>query len=165
MIYQVTIPLEQQLLDIAEANGFEVVTNLGNYVSQIVGLFLIVASLAAFIYMVLAGISWITAGSDKNKLEEAKTRLTNAIIGLGVVAVSWAIFLILNYFFGLGIAEGTPGSGGGGGGNNSALCSSSSAAQCQGQDPGDSCHNNTQTCVALNNQPPGSDGRVRCSCQ
>lgn len=161
MLYQ-TIPLLEQLEIIAEANDFQIVTNLGDYVSAIVALFLIIASIATLAFLVWGGIQWITAGSDKNKLEEAKSRLTNAVVGLAIVAASWAIFLLLNYFFGLGIAEGTPdGDGGSGGG----LCSSSSAAQCQGQDPGDPCHDGNQTCVALNNQPPGSDGRVRCSCQ
>lgn len=94
-------------------------TDLGAYVSQIVGVFLSIAAIAAFIYLVLAGIQWITAGGDKNKLEEAKNRITGAIIGLVIVAVSWAVFVLIDSFLGIGIAGQTsssnppPNSGGG----------------------------------------------------
>lgn len=163
MIYQVTIPLLEQLENIAAANNFSIVTNLGSYVSAIVGLFLIVASIATIIYLVWGGINWITAGSDKGKVEEARTRLTNAIIGLTIVAASWAVFLILNYFFGLGIVGDSGGGGSSSGSGSNGLCSSASAAQCQGQDPGDPCHNGNQACVATGQT--GSDGLVVCVCQ
>jgi hypothetical protein len=77
--------------------------DLGTYVSSIVGVALSVAALAAFIFLVLGGIQWITAGGDKGKIEEARNRITNAIIGLAIVAASWAIFLLVDNFFGIGI--------------------------------------------------------------
>jgi hypothetical protein len=150
------IPILDQLLSL---EGFNVNTSLGSLVSQIVGLLLIIAALAAFIYLVWGGIRWIFAGGDKGKLEEARDQITGAIIGLAIVASSWAIFLLLDYFFGLNLVGAGSGSGGGG------LCSTSSAAQCQNADPGDSCHNGNQTCFALNNQELGSDGKVRCTCR
>jgi hypothetical protein len=54
----------------------------------------------------LGGIKYITAGGDKGKVEEAKTSITHAITGLTIVAASWAIFLVLNHFFGLGMVGG-----------------------------------------------------------
>jgi amino acid transporter len=96
--------------------------DLGSYVSNIVGVALSVAALAAFIFLVFGGIQWITAGSDKGKVEEARSRITNAIIGLAIVAASWAIFLLVDHFFGIGItssssssntyADSSPNSGG-----------------------------------------------------
>lgn len=103
----ITIPLEEQLQEIAANNNVTVITNLGDYASNLVGLFLIVASLAALGYLIWGGLAWIMSGSDKNKLEEAKSRLTNAVIGLAIVATTWAVFLILDYFFGLGLVGGS----------------------------------------------------------
>ena len=99
-----TIPILQQLQSLSAGQGFAVITEIGSYVSNIVSLILIVATLAAFIFLVYGGLQWIMSGPDKTKLEEAKPRLTNAFIGLTIVAASWAIFLLLNYFFGLGLA-------------------------------------------------------------
>lgn len=102
----IAIPLEEQI------TKFKVspINNLGLFISNIVSIALVIAAIACFGYLVYGGIRWIMAGSDSGKLEEAKQTITNAIIGLAVTAATWAIFLLLNYFLGLGVAMG--GSGG-----------------------------------------------------
>lgn len=107
------IDILSQLKQLSSSGGFAIIDNLGSYVSNIVGLIFIIAGLATFFYLVWGGIRWLTAGPDKNKAEEARTQLTNAIIGLAIVAASWAVFLILNYFFGLNLAQPNTPQGGG----------------------------------------------------
>lgn len=98
------IPILDELQKLAGSGGFLIFTDFGSIVSNLVGLLLTLSAIAAFLYLVLGGIKWLTSGGDKGKVEEARTQLTNAIIGLAIVAGSWAAFLLLNYFFGLGIA-------------------------------------------------------------
>jgi hypothetical protein len=86
-----------------ESNLQNAPLDLGAFVSNAVGVVLLVAALAAFVYLIIGGLQWITAGNDKNRFELAKDRITNAIIGLAIVALAWAIFLLLNHFFGLGV--------------------------------------------------------------
>lgn len=73
----------------------------GNFLSSIVSLLLLVSLVATFLYLVLGGIQWITSGGDKTQLENARNRITNAIIGLVVVASAWAIWLLIGKFFGI----------------------------------------------------------------
>lgn len=80
-------------------------TDLGSFVSKSISAIILVAGLATFMYIVYGGISWIMAGGDKGKLEEARAKITNGIIGLAIVASAWAIYLLLDYFFGIGIAK------------------------------------------------------------
>jgi hypothetical protein len=80
-------------------------TKVGPLVSDGVGLMLTIAAVLTFVYLVYGGIMWILSSGDKAKLEEAKGRITNAIIGLTIVAVSWAVFLLLDNFLGLGVAK------------------------------------------------------------
>ncbi len=96
---------------------------LGDYVSRIVGVSLTVAAVAAFAFLVLSGIQWITAGGDKNKIEETKNRITGSIIGLAIVAAAWAIFLLLDNFFGIGIV-------GNGGSTSTGTYSNSTQGTC-----------------------------------
>jgi hypothetical protein len=103
----VAIPILDSLRGQASAGGFEVIEDLGCYVSNIVALALMVAGVAAFVYLVWGGISWITAGSDQAKVDEARSRLTNAVLGLGIVAAAWAVFSALDYFFGLNLVGGS----------------------------------------------------------
>lgn len=79
-------------------------THLGEYVSRIVNVLLIIAAIASFVYLVLGGLQWITAGGDKGKIEEARNRITGALVGLAITAAAWAIFLLVDYFFGLNLA-------------------------------------------------------------
>jgi hypothetical protein len=80
-------------------------TDLGSFVSKGFSAILLVAGLATFGYIIFGGISWILAGGDKSKLQEASARITNGIIGLAIVASAWAIYLILDYFLGIGLAK------------------------------------------------------------
>ena len=84
-----------------EVKGFFGFTCIGNFVSNIIGFAILIAAILVLVYFVWGGIQWITAGGDKGKTEEARNRLTNAVIGLAIVAASWAMWSILLTFFGI----------------------------------------------------------------
>jgi hypothetical protein len=78
-------------------------TCIGNFISNMVGMGIIVAGIAVLAYLVWGGIEWITSAGDKTKTESAQKRLTNAIVGLAIVVVSWALWKIVLYFFGVNL--------------------------------------------------------------
>lgn len=80
-------------------------TDLGTFVSKSISAIIMVAGLATFMYLILGGVQWIMSAGDKGKLEEAKSKITNGIVGLAIVASAWSIYLLLDYFFGIGIAK------------------------------------------------------------
>lgn len=80
-------------------------TDLGSFVSKVFSAVILVAGLATFGYLIYGGLQWIMSGGDKGKLEEARAKITNGIIGLAVVASAWAVYLLLDYFFGIGLAK------------------------------------------------------------
>jgi hypothetical protein len=94
------------------------VQDLGLLLSRFVGLLLVAAGIAAFFYLLLGGIQWITSGGDKAGTEAAREKITAALIGLAIVVTAWAIFLIIQRFFGLNILGG----GGTGGGSGTYRC-------------------------------------------
>lgn len=49
--------------------------------------------------MVHGGISWITSGGDKNKLQAARAKLTWAVGGLVVAFAAFFIVSIIGYLF------------------------------------------------------------------
>ena len=61
---------------------------------------IIFAIIFVFAMLILGGYGWLTAGGDKAKVEEARGRITNAIIGLAIIASAWAIVTIVANFFG-----------------------------------------------------------------
>ncbi len=80
-------------------------TDLGSFVSKTISAIILVAGLATLLYLIYGGLQWISSGGDKGKLDEARAKITNGIIGLAIVASAWAVYLLLDYFFGIGIAQ------------------------------------------------------------
>jgi len=73
--------------------------DLQGILSTAILLFIIVGSFLLVIYIVWAGIQWITSGGDKAKLTAARGKLTWAIIGLVVVLSSFFIIDAIGYLF------------------------------------------------------------------
>jgi hypothetical protein len=57
----------------------------------------------------MGAISWITSGGDKGKIEDARNKITAAVIGILILASAWALFnLVVGIVFGGGqILDGT----------------------------------------------------------
>lgn len=83
--------------------GFNIITNLGVLISNGITLLMIVAAIATFFYLVWGGLEWITSGGEKAGTEAAKSKITNAFIGLVIVFSAWAIMGVFEKFFGIKI--------------------------------------------------------------
>lgn len=79
---------------------------IGNIIVAVAELLLIVAAIAAFLFLIIGGLQWITSGGDKAGMEAARNRITAAIIGLIIVAAAWAIMLLVGEFIGVNILSG-----------------------------------------------------------
>ena len=82
------------------------ITNIGTLIQGAVQGALLIAALLVFAYLIWGGIQWITSGGDKGKTQEARDRITAALVGLAVVASAWAVMLIIQYFFGISVLSG-----------------------------------------------------------
>src|SRR3989344_3048263 len=83
------------------------ITDLGKLVSSLASVALIISGILVFLYLVWGGVEWITSGGDKTKTEKAQQRITSAVIGLAIVAASWALIRIIGAFFGVDIFDAT----------------------------------------------------------
>jgi len=84
----------------ATDSGFRI-DDLGLVLQGLLNLVLFVSALLVFAYLVWGGIQWLTSGGDKGKTEEARNKITAAIVGLVVVALSYAIFRVVLYVVGI----------------------------------------------------------------
>ncbi len=51
--------------------------------------------------MIYAGITWMTAQGNEQRVEKSKTMITEAIIGLVIVVIAYGLtYFIINYFSG-----------------------------------------------------------------
>lgn len=74
-----------------------------NFVPNLITL-LLIGGAAIFFFMLLFGaIEWILSGGDKGRVESARGRLTNALLGLFIMFALFAIVRIVERFFGTDI--------------------------------------------------------------
>jgi len=76
--------------------------NMGNVVGGILNGAFVIAIIAALAYLVYGGVKWIISEGDKSKVQEARSHIVAAVIGLVVVFLSYFIITLLLQIFGLG---------------------------------------------------------------
>jgi len=87
-------------INIDKPDDFKI-TDIGLLFTRILNLALLIAAILVFAYLVLGGIEWITSGGDKGKTENARSKITSALIGLAIVAASYAVMQVVAFFFGI----------------------------------------------------------------
>ncbi|GIW59166.1 MAG: hypothetical protein KatS3mg087_0232 [Patescibacteria group bacterium] len=71
-----------------KVNVTDTIFNLVTYAATI-------SVIVFFLYVAWGAIEWITAGPDKATLERARGRITTAVIGIILIACSYAIYYIV----------------------------------------------------------------------
>lgn len=64
---------------------------------------ILVGGLAFLLYFLQGGVAWITAGGEKGKLEEAKNKITQGLVGLAILAASFVIIKFIETAIGMNI--------------------------------------------------------------
>lgn len=75
--------------------------NLGDYITRFLKIGMIIGALGCLIFLILGGIAWVTSGGDKQKVEDARNKITSSIIGLAVLASIFVLWTLVMSFFGL----------------------------------------------------------------
>lgn len=81
------------------------VKNVSNLINAGFQMAILVAIIFVFAMLIWGGYGWMSAGGDKSKVEEARTRITNAIIGMAIVASAFALVTIVGKFFGVSVTD------------------------------------------------------------
>jgi len=79
---------------------------IADAVSFIVRIIIIAAFIVAFIFLLIGGLRWITAGGDEKAVAGARGMVTGALIGLVIVLAAFAIIRLIEFFFNVNIISG-----------------------------------------------------------
>lgn len=110
--------------------------------TNVVGFLTLAGGFSFIIYTILAGLTWITAREEAERLSKAKQMFVNAIIGLAILVSAWAISGIFGKLFGFEILNPmqyleniSPGGGSGSSGGSRQYCGGLAQGTC-GPGPG-----------------------------
>lgn len=85
--------------NLSPESGQAGVSRINQLIQTLITLALIVAAVVFFFMLVIGGIEWISSGGDKEKLSAARTRITNAIVGLLILFSLWAFLVLIEIIF------------------------------------------------------------------
>ena len=87
--------------------GFENLSKISvsGMISTAIRLILIVAALLFFFMLILGGIKWILSGGDKAGVEGAQKQITAALVGLGIIFLTWVIINLVKILFGVDLLQ------------------------------------------------------------
>lgn len=76
---------------------------LGKFVNNLLTLAFGIALLVVLVMLIWGAFEWITSGGDKEAVGKARNRIINALIGMAVLAVAFALAKVAADFVGINI--------------------------------------------------------------
>lgn len=75
-------------------------TDITQLFNALLSLVMFISVLLVFFYLIVGSFEWITSGGDKGKIDQARGKMFAAVVGLIIVASSYAVFLVVLQFLG-----------------------------------------------------------------
>jgi hypothetical protein len=73
------------------------------FIPMFITLGFIIGVIVFFFVLIIGAIQWISSGGDKQALEGARGKISNALIGLVILFATFAIIKLIETFFGFSI--------------------------------------------------------------
>ena len=85
-----------------EAEGLFPITDIGRFLANLLNVALAGGAVITLGYLIWGAIDWIMSEGDQEKLQAARKKITNALIGLALLALTWLLWQLVIYFLGIG---------------------------------------------------------------
>lgn len=100
MIKKAFAAVEEVTLGKNQPAGVAATTRLGDIISNVVTIMFIAGGLALVVYFVWGALDWILAGGDKEKIAAARKKITQGLVGLVLLALSFFIISLVGSIIG-----------------------------------------------------------------
>ena len=74
--------------------------SLGDLIADVLSFAILIGFILTFFFLLQGALAWISSGGDEGKVEAARNRITQAIVGLVLLASVWAIYNFVGDFVG-----------------------------------------------------------------
>lgn len=98
--------IRNKILSPEEGTYTGVSTNpLGSFIARLWQTAVIVGSLMLIIYLIWGAIDWLMSEGDTEKLKNARLKIIHSLLGLGILAASFAAIVFIRTLFGFDLLE------------------------------------------------------------
>ena len=89
-------PIKNPVIDQGEGTYAGVTSNaLGAFIARLWWTVVVIGALALLIFLIWGGIDFLTSEGDQEKYKNAKNKMTHALMGMAILAASYAIMKII----------------------------------------------------------------------
>ena len=74
--------------------------DFSTWINAVLSWVMVISALLVFFYLIWGGFDWITSGGDKGRTDKAREKIMAAVIGLIIVAASYAVVNLVVRFLG-----------------------------------------------------------------
>lgn len=78
------------------------ITDFGLLLTRLFNVAILLIGIVILAYILWGGVDWVLSGGDKGKVEAARSKITQGIVGLALFVSIFAIYFVLKNFLGLG---------------------------------------------------------------
>lgn len=89
----------------APISGVNPYTPVGQLLTNALTIIFVIAALAVLFMLIIGAFNWIISGGDKEKVEGARKRITNALIGLAILALAFLITVVVGQILSINILD------------------------------------------------------------
>jgi len=75
--------------------------NLVIFLSNLLGIITIVGALFFIVYFFIAAFNWVTGGDDSGKVEKARNKMVQGVLGLVVIVMSYSLIGLIGTIIGI----------------------------------------------------------------
>ena len=75
----------------------------GRLISALISFGFVIGGIVFVFVFILGAIQWITSGGDKMRMEQARSKIFNALVGIIILFSFFAILNVVECFFGIGL--------------------------------------------------------------
>ena len=102
-LFSATKVFAQERIDpfVEQLPGVNAKTPLQTIITNAITIVFTVASLLVLVYLIWGSFKWIISGGDKESLKSAKGMITHALIGMGMLALSFVILRVVGGLLGI----------------------------------------------------------------
>lgn len=81
------------------------VDQIAKVLSNVIGTLTVIAGLAFIIYFVIAAVTLVTVGDDQGKLQNARTSMTQALVGIAITAAAYPLVWVITHLLGIPLTD------------------------------------------------------------
>jgi hypothetical protein len=96
-----TPPVQNAYTTGSAESSLKALSNGEALLSAVIGFLTIVAGLLFIFHFVVGALNWVSAGGEQGKIQKARDKMTQGVVGLVVIVISYALIGIVGSVVGL----------------------------------------------------------------